>query len=124
MSCVRKELRIVRGTSQTYRITVADEASNEINLTGATAHFRIKLTINASTPELSLSSAVPADVLILTQSGSTLGQFDVFLDPTDTASLPIGKHVYDAWVVLASGERHAVIEPALFYIERGVTELA
>lgn len=125
MSCTgsRENLRFIRGTSKTYRVTVVDDDGERVDLTGATAHFRVKLTIDDVSAVITKISTTPAQITILTQSGTTLGQYDVFIVPGDTSMLAPATYVYDSFVVLASGKRYCVLEPAEFVIERAVTEL-
>lgn len=111
---------MVRGTSKTFRVTVFDDANDPVDLTGATVYFTVALTAGGAA-EISKTSAVPAEILILAQTGATLGQADIFLIPTDTASLPLGLHKYDVWVELSGGERHPVVLPNDFRLEAGVT---
>ncbi len=123
MAIARQDVQIIRGVSKTFRLTVTDDASDRVDLTGSTVYFRVKQTIDDATTEIAKSSAIPAEVTLLAQSGSTLGQADIFLQPGDTSALPVGKHVYDVWLELSSGKRHAVVRPANFRIERAVTEI-
>ncbi len=123
MAANRQDIQIIRGVSKTFRLTVTDESSERVDLTSSTVHFRVKQNIEDAGTEIAKSSVTPAEVTLLAQSGATLGQADIFLQPSDTSGLPVGKHVYDVWVELSTGKRHAVVAPADFRIERAVTEL-
>lgn len=121
MAClVAQPICIIRGTSQTFRITVFDEANARVDLTGSTLYFTVALTAGGAA-EISKISTTPTEILILAQTGATLGQADIFLVPTDTTSLPLGLHVYDVWLELVTGERHVIVGPDEFRIEVGVT---
>lgn len=132
MSC-EFDKKVVQGTNRHYRLTftspdLVDPETNpegRVNLTGSTVYYRWKLKQNDPNPaEISKSSGDPAEILILTQSGDTLGQADVFLVPSDTDSLPSGvNHYWDAWVELSDGTRHAAIQPAKVYLIDAITDL-
>lgn len=102
-------LVIVRGETAELRFTAfraggdPDELLDRIDLTGFEARFAMKENAVDSAYEIRKNStANPADVIIDTQSGATLGQYSVFLRPTDTndgaTPLPLGSHVFDSWV--------------------------
>jgi hypothetical protein len=131
MSCTWDK-EVVQGTNRHYRLTFTspeevDEDTNpegRVDLTGATVYYRWKLNQNDPNPaEISKSSDVPTEVLLLTQSGDTLGQADVFLVPSDTDSLTPGFHYWDAWVELSDGTRHAAIPPTKVYLIDAITDL-
>jgi hypothetical protein len=132
MSCTWDK-EVVQGTDRHYRLTFTspDEVDPETNpegrvdLTGATVYYRWKRYQNDPNPaEIAKSSGDPAEILILTQSGDTLGQADVFLVPSDTDTLTSGiNHYWDAWVELSDGTRHAAIPPSKAYLIDAVTDL-
>ena len=111
---------MVKGSSQPFRLTVFDSDNNPLYLTGTTLYFTVALTAGG-TAEITKTSATPSEILILTQSGATLGQADIFLLPADTSSLPLGLHVYDVWIDLVGGERHVIVGPDEFRLECGVS---
>jgi len=123
MANLRQDLQILRGISKTLRLTVEDEDGERVDLTGATVYFSVKVNVADAAAVISKDSGTPSEITILTQSGDTLGQADIFLVPSDTSGLSPIQHYYDVWVVLASGARHAVVPPASFYIEQAITEL-
>lgn len=122
---------ITRGEHVDLRYTVfrkggaVDNLSDRIDLTDATAHWSAKLNASDTEAEISKSSAVVTEAVILAQgiSDPTRGQYDVFIVPEDTAELPIGKHAFDTWIVLASAKQHAVITLGEIVIRREVTVL-
>lgn len=122
MAIQRQDLYVIRGVNKTLRVTVSDEDGDEVNLTGATVYFRVKLTIDAASALIDKDSGTPSEITILDQS-TYPGVAEIYLVPADTSGLTITPHVYDVWVQLATGKRYAVVEPAKFYLERAVTEL-
>lgn len=118
-----QEIRILRGSTKVYRLTVTDDDDELVNLTGA----RVVMTVRNQAGGVQLfakdSNVGIAQVEILVQSGVTLGMADIKVGPSDTAAATPGNYVYDVWVILPSGARHAAIRPSLFYIEQAITEL-
>ena len=121
MGCERQDISIVKGVSKTLRLTVTDDDGARVDLTGATIYFCVKKTKADLTLEIALVS--PTNIVILAQTGATLGQADIDLLPGDTSGLPVGQHVYDVWVEQSGGDRHAVVKPSSFFIEPSVTVL-
>lgn len=123
-----QKLQIIQGSSLTVRLTVTEEdTADRVDLTGAAVHFRVKKLITDTALVISKSTAVPAEIVIASpQTGDTEGQADVFFQPSDTSGIDLtidGKHVFDAWVVLASGKRHSVVNVSVFDVQRAVTVL-
>lgn len=121
MSCARQDIQVIRGVTKTLRLSVIDDDGDAVDLAGATVYFRAKEAIGDASAVISKSSAQVSEIEILTPT--TGGQADIKLAPSDTATLNLVPHVYDVWVQLASGDRHAVVKPARLYLERAVTEL-
>jgi hypothetical protein len=99
----------------TYLLTVYDEDGNLLDLTGSTIRFHVAPSAGA-TPVITKISTTVTEIEILTQSGETLGQAKIFINPADTASLSAGVYVYDIWVDLVSGEQKLVVAPSRFEI--------
>lgn len=118
-----KDQSIYAGSSKTLRVTVYDDDSALLDLTGSTVYFTVRQSIGAATTEITKTSATVSEIEILTQSGTTLGQADIKLVPGDTSALTIGLHFYDVWIELAGGERHVVIPPSDFRILQPITVL-
>lgn len=113
---------VIQGTDRRYRLTFTDE-SGPIDLTGTTIYYRWKRNQSDANPaEISKSSTTPAEITILAQAGDTLGQCDVFLIPSDTDTLPTGRHWWDAWVQLTTGERYAKLPQKIKLID-AITDL-
>jgi hypothetical protein len=116
-----KELRKVRGTTIKLTITVRDQDGALVDLTGATAHLRVRTDLK-STAIIQKSS--PASGIVLSaQSGATLGQFVATISHSDTAALEPGDYHWDSWIVTAAGERYAVIGPSKLTLLHEVTTL-
>ena len=118
-----KPLTLLRGESKTLRLTVRDKEKNTVDLTGATIYFTVKTNTGASNAVIFKSSATSAEAEIDPDQVTNRGIGRFFLSPSDTATLAPGKYVYDVWVELAGGDRHAVIRPSQVEIVRAVTEL-
>lgn len=119
-------LRLRRGESARYRLTVTDEDGDRLDLSGAQLYFRAKKTPAGSDPVLiAKSSAVSAEIEILDQdpNGETVGQADVRLVPADTRALAPGTLKFEARVVLADGETRTVAFGSL-HLDPEVVNLA
>lgn len=119
MAVQRKEIRYLRGTDRTLRLTVFDENGDRLDITGATIWFHVKATIDAGSTVL--EKITPTQITILAQTGATLGQADITIDDTDLTAQAPGLLVYDVMIELG-GVRQRVIKPANFILERGVVE--
>ena len=121
MTIKTKDLRMVRGTTLRLTFTVKDERGVAVDLTGATAHVRVRPDLKAA-PVITKSSPA-SGVVISTQTGSTLGQYVATVAPSDTASLQPGDYAWDSWVVTATGDRFAVVAPSTLTLLQEVTTL-
>jgi hypothetical protein len=119
-----KELEIIRGVTLTLELTIRDQLKQLVALTGATIYFRVKTDLEAASLAIALSSAVPAEAEIDADQVTNKGKGRFFLSPSDTSGLAPGEYIYDVWVELVGGERHAVIKPSKLVLKRAVTELA
>jgi hypothetical protein len=118
-----RPLTILRGSSKTLLLTVKDAGKNLVNLTNAKVIFTIKRSIDSDDFLVRKTTDVAAEAVLLAQSGSTLGQAQIFLTPTDTLeATPARDYVYDVWVELVSGKRYPVIKPSQLDLRRAVTE--
>jgi hypothetical protein len=106
-----KDLRKVRGVTIALTFTVKDEDGQAVDLTGATAYLRVRPDLKAA-PVIQLSSPATGIAIAAPQTGATKGQFTATVPPADTAALEPGDYVWDAWIVEASGARHAVTAPS------------
>lgn len=119
------DIRFVRGETCRVRLTVRDQDGQPVDLTGAALYVTVRpvvagRSISASPAVIELAS--PADITIAAQAGGTLGQATATFAAAATATRAPGAYVWDAWVVLGSGDRHAVVEPSrLTLIERSTT---
>lgn len=122
MSCATTQDQCIqKGASKTFCLTVLDDTGTAVDLTGATLYFTVAQTVGG-TAVISKTSAVVTEIEILTQSGATLGQAKVYLQPSDTSTLDTSlPYVYDIWVELSSGQRYVVIAPSAFLVDESVT---
>jgi hypothetical protein len=120
-------LTIDRGASKTFLITVLDNNNAQVDLTGALVWFTVKERLEDVTPVISKRNlAAGGDnaqaLVLLPQTGTTKGQFEIYLVPSDTACLKTDhSYVFDIWVELTSGKRYQVVKKRTFIIEEAVT---
>jgi hypothetical protein len=115
-------LQKVRGETIGLTFTVKDEDGQAVDISGATAYLRVRPDPKAA-PVIQLSSPSTGIELATPQTGSTKGQFTAAITPDQTASLEPGDYVWDAWIVEASGERHAVVGPSKLTLVREVSTI-
>jgi hypothetical protein len=116
-----RPITMMLGENRTMVATVSDANGERVDLTGCVVHFGLKASLAAETYDIQKVSSDPAEVEILTQTGATLGQANVYLVPADTASLAAGKYFYDLWVVDALGNQYALFEPSQLILGQPVT---
>lgn len=114
MSCTNpqappKPVTVVRGASKTFLLTVHDTKTQlPVSVTGARVWFTVKNRIEDPNAIISkrnvMAGGVDGQAIVVTpQSGATLGQVQVFLDPADTSGLdPAAEFWCDAWVQRAA----------------------
>ena len=106
---------INQGESRMYTLTVKDGNGVLVNLTPTSAlEFQVKANPGDTDPPL-VAKAIGTGVTILTQSGATLGQATIQLDPGDTSAIDPGLYAYDVVLVL-SGKRYYVVPASDFEI--------
>jgi len=113
--------RMVRGQTWRATLTVKDERGARVDLTGASAYLRVRPDVKA--PPVVSKSSPSTGIAIATQSGSTLGQFIATLSPSDTADLPAGDYLWDAWIIDSAGDHWPVVAPSKLTIIPEVTTL-
>lgn len=132
MSCTNPQaplppLTVTRGESKTYLMTVRSKTTKlPVDLTGAKVWFSVKNRLEDPDPLINKrtlnAGGLDTQALVLTQSGATLGQAQIFLTPPDTAARdPQGSYVCDAWVELSSGKRYQVVKNRGFEVDPAVT---
>jgi len=113
-------LSLIRGTSKTLELVVTDADGKVVDLTGAKVVMTVKATVTDTNPLIQKSTDVP------TQAELTVpreGKARIYLIPSDTQTLAIKQYVFDVWLVLSNGKRHAVVPPSVFEVQAGVTLL-
>jgi len=116
------DLRKVRGTTISLTFTVKDEDGQAVDITGATAHLRVRPDPKAA-PVIQKSSPASGITIASPQTGASKGRFSAVIAPTDTASLEPGDYVWDAWLITVGGERHAVVAPSRLSLLREVSTI-
>lgn len=116
----KNSVEIVRGSSKTLKLKVTDGDGNIVNLTGATVYFTVKKSVKDEHALISKSSSNISEIEV---ANPTDGTALIYLIPQDTSSLGITNYTFDVWVVLASGERFVVVQPSVFKVTAGVTNL-
>lgn len=109
--------------------TIRDRRGNLVDLTGALIWFTVKNRLEDPYASIAKRNAAAGGVdnqaLISAQSGVTLGQFQVFGDPADTAPLdPAETYISDAFLQLPGGpplKRYQVMRNRGFVIDPAVT---
>jgi hypothetical protein len=121
-------ITVVRGESKTFLLAVRDSKTLQpVDLTGAKVWFTTKNRIediNAIITKKNVTAGgVDGQILItVPQTGATMGQAQIFLDPADTAGLDSDASYWcDAWVQLATGKRSQVLSNRQFVVEPAVT---
>ena len=87
------------GDNRTYVITVHDQQGQAIDLTGATAFWRLAKSAKAAADLVSKASATGG--IVLDEVGGTW-RLSVFLDHADTVNIPPGEYYHEARVILDS----------------------
>lgn len=116
-----KDIRAVRGTTLRLTFTVRDEHGAVVDLTGATAHLRVRPDLKAAA--IITKSSPASGVVISTQTGATKGQYVATVLHSDTSALTPGDYAWDSWIVTAGGDRFAVVAPSTLTLLQEVTTL-
>lgn len=116
MTCedpVTEPITLYKGETTVMRITVIreDDGLRENLTTASNIEWQLKTAPGAADAPL-ISKSLGSGVVLLTQSGDTLGQFEVTLLSADTSALAAGVYYYDAVVVMPGAVRHYVIRPS------------
>lgn len=119
-----RPLRVVRGATVTIGpIEVRDHLAQLVDLTGATIYVTVRAPLAAAAAIAKVSSAGGSGIAIATQAGTTLGQFTVTFQSSETRSLSPGEFAWDAWAVIAGGARLVVVDPSRFQLVREVSAI-
>lgn len=107
-------VRLFKGDSATYRLTVTDDEDEPIDITGATIELQVKTAIGGADPA-AISKSVGSGITILAQDDDdTLGQADIAVSSADSTLTP-GLYWLDV-VVTLDGARTHVVAPREFTI--------
>jgi len=116
----KNTIRIIRGTSKKFLLTVTDEAGERVDLNGARIIMTVKRSLedeHALIQKDSQKGAAQVEILTPTKGG----QANIYLTPSDTHTLDVREYTFDVWAILSSGKRYAVIPPSVLELEAGVT---
>lgn len=107
---MKADIKVIRGTSNTFRITVADADGNLYNLgTGEKLIFGVKR-----------SHEDTECIILKTATTGENGTYTITLDPSDTELCECCRYVYD--VAIQSGDDYySVIETSVFEVKKNVT---
>jgi len=110
------ELELVRCVVQVD----GSEIEQPLELNGAKICFTVRKSVGDPTVKIVKTSDNVAEIEILSppEDGKAL----IYILAEDTALLEPGKYVFDIWVILVSGKKVPVIEPADFLIKEPVTK--
>lgn len=128
MACLESPVRILVGESLRLLITVEDGDTDD--LFDLSVFFDIELEVKAADgdndPAL-LAKSIGNGVMVLPQTGGTLGQAEIAIMTADTSTAPwpvapgnIGVFRYDVVGVDAAGERTILVPPSDFIVSPGV----
>ena len=109
----KRELEIVRGTTNAFGIELKDESGAEYTLeAGQSLVFGLKMNENDD-----------ERILIKKISNTVNGEHYLELTPADTADLPIGRYYYDVGLQHGDNIFYSVIESSPFTIKPNITRL-
>ena len=120
-------VRVTRGATKTFLLTVIDANNEPVDLTDGKAWFTVKNRLEDAAAIIRKRNAaaggVDGQILItVPQTAPNIGQAQIFLVPADTLGLdPNEAYVCDAWVQLSGGQQYQVISNRQFIIEPAVT---
>jgi len=114
-------LEIVRGSTKTLEITVADLDDKGFDLTGCRILMSVKKDLNDPAPVIQKDSNVAAQSVITVPK---IGIAEIYLKPTDTQNLDSTvDYVFDVWVITPGADRFAVVPPSVFRVKDTVTRI-
>jgi hypothetical protein len=106
-------LAVYKGEDKNYTLTIVDENGDRVDITGFAIEFEVKPKAGDPDPA-SIAKSVGSGIVLKPQTGDTLGQATISLDPADTSGLAALVYKYDVVAVDGGGERHVVIPPSTF----------
>lgn len=125
-------IEITVGEDATFTITAFDAQKNRFDLTNAKIFFSVKKAWRDATPVIAKATlnagGSDTQILVLTQTGTTKGQAQIFIVPSDTTVFTAdevdgSQWVYDVWLVTAAGKHKVVRKLRPFVLKPRVTEV-
>lgn len=109
----QQTLSIIRGTTNTFGITLTDEYGSPCELEeGQEIVFGVK------------KSPKDADCIFIKRTtGLVDGAYCFTIDPSDTIDLEVGKYYYDVGVQHGESIYYNIIESSTFNLEQNITKL-
>ncbi len=119
MSITTQPREIFKGEDKTYRLTIFDADLDPVDISGFLVEFEVKVNTGDEDPAV-IEKSVGSGITILAQSGLTLGQAVIEIDPSDTSGITALIYKYDVVTIDTTGERHVVIPPSNFVVKEVV----
>lgn len=118
------ERELVQGTHYQIRLTFTSEdlvsdsnPDGRVDLSGTTVYWWMKRSEYCEgDPAVFKDSGSATEIEILTQSGDTLGQADLFIIEDDTSTLSPGTWKQEAQVLTTAGTLKAALSPTNIYL--------
>lgn len=109
----KQPLNIIRGTTNSFSITLTDEEGNPYVLEeGQEIVFGIK------------KKETDADCIIVKRTKGLIdGAYQFTLNPDDTLNLTVGKYFYDVGIQHGAKIYYNIIESSSFMIEQNITKI-
>lgn len=104
MSIPVEDKKIYKGQHKDYMINVAD-ASGQTEITGFTIVFQVKQTVSGD-PIIEKTTAKVTEIKI---TDGSKGIAELYLLPTDTLSLTMGKYYYDIWITDSNSKTRPIL---------------
>jgi hypothetical protein len=119
MSLFTQPKVIYKGEDKSYLLTVVDENGDRVDITAFSIEFEVKPAAGDADPA-TIAKSVGLGITILAQSGGTLGQAQIDINPSDTNGIAALLYKYDVVVIDTTAERHVVIPPSTFEVREVV----
>lgn len=121
-------IELWKGESRTLTVTVVDpDTGFPVDLSSvdwliAAIEFQVKADVETADPP-AIAKSIGSGITLLAQTGDTLGQAEIELEPADTSTLTAGQYKYDVVAVFDDGRRTYVIKPSYLTLNGVVNQL-
>lgn len=124
MACNEQPIRIHKGATRTFRLTVRDEDGELVNLDELGVDDDIIMTVatEEGAETATFQKSIGDGITALTQEGDDIGKADIVIAGDDTSDIESDAYFqrYDV-ILLLSGEQYQLVEPSDFEILPVVT---